>query len=80
MVFSIEYSNIYITLSTLITVNNNGGPVLSAFVFHNFSQITYLFMLNIFKMTYTIPIQIGLRPRLGRIRSRALPPHADWLR
>ena len=37
-------------------------------------------MLNIFKMTYTIAIQIGLRPRLSRTRSRASPPHANWLR
>ena len=66
MVFSIEYSNIYITLSTLITINSSGGPVLSLFVFHNFSQITYFSMLNIFKMMYTIVIQIGLRPHLGR--------------
>ena len=77
MVFSIEYSNIYITLSTLITVNSSGGLVLSPFVFHNFSQITYFSMLNIFKMTYTIVIQIGLRPRLSQTRSRALPPYVN---
>ena len=74
MVFSIEYSNIYITLSTLITINSSGGNVLSPFVFHNFSQITYFSLLNIFKMTYTIAIKIKLRPRLGRTRSRASPP------
>ena len=67
----------WITLSTLITVNNSGDHVLSPFIFHNFSQITYFSMLNIFKMTYIIAIQIGLRPRLGRTCSRASPPHTN---
>ena len=49
----------------------------SSFVFHNFSPFTYFSMLNLFKMTHTIAIQIGLRPRLSRARSRALPPHAN---
>ena len=67
----------WITLSTLLTVNSSGDLVLSPFVIHNFSQITYFSMLNIFKMTYTIAIQIRLCPGLGRTRSRALPPHAN---
>ena len=49
----------------------------SPFVFHNFSLFTYFSMLNIFKMTHTIAIQIGLRPRLSRTRSRASPPYAN---
>ena len=49
----------------------------SPFAFCNFSQNTYFSMLNIFKMTHTIAIQIRLRPRISQTHSRTSPPHAN---
>jgi len=44
--------------------------IFSPFVFHNFSQVTYFSILNIFKMTYTITLRFTDQPRFSYTLSR----------